>query len=219
MDRAGDDRTAPGPDEPGWRAAGPHLGESQLPLYGPGPAGGGMAGCDERAELRREEARFYIGEAREKLAGARSYRATRACRRCGATDALLVERRSQNTVTCARCGRFIYNAGKAETGQAPRTARTVRREVKPAQQARVLDRDHGRCVLCGSDEDLTIGHLLSLDEGAALGASEPELHDDANLAAMCEACNAGLGRRSVSPRTYAAIMFRLVQAERRRTGR
>ena len=49
--------------------------------------------------------------------------------------------------------------------------------------------------------------------GLALGASAALLNDDANLAAMCEACNLGLSGRSVSPRTYGAIMYRLVQAE------
>lgn len=208
MDNPGDNRAAPGTD-------GPRRATRSTPRTA--PPGGGAAG----PSLSREEARFYIEEAREKLAaaGGRSYRSKRACRRCGTTDGLLVEHHNHSSVACARCGSFLYNAPKAETGQAPRTARTLRREVRPAQQARVLDRDRGRCVLCGRDEDLTIGHLLSLDEGAALGATEPELYDDANLAAMCEACNSGLGRRSVSPPTYAAIMFRLVQAERRRAAR
>jgi hypothetical protein len=63
-----------------------------------------------------------------------------------------------------------------------------------------------------------MGHLLSVADGFALGALESELYDDANLAAMCEACNAGLGKRSMSPRTYRVILFRLIQAEIRRVG-
>ena len=90
--------------------------------------------------------------------------------------------------------------------------------IHVARDPQILDRDHGRCVLCGSSDDLTIGHLLSVADGFALGALESELNDDANLAAMCEGCNAGLGARSVSARTYLVIMFRLVQAEIRRIG-
>lgn len=68
---------------------------------------------------------------------------------------------------------------------------------------------------CGSTDELTIGHWLSIEDGAELGATRVELNDDANLGAMCEACNLGLphGPNSVSPRTYAVIMYRLVQAE------
>ncbi len=77
------------------------------------------------------------------------------------------------------------------TRRASRLARNVGLSERSAdrsdpQQARILDRDHGRCVLCGTHEDLTIGHLLSLEDGARLGAATVELYSDANLAAMCE---------------------------------
>lgn len=63
--------------------------------------------------------------------------------------------------------------------------------------------------------ELTIGHLLAIEDGARLGATEIELYSDANLATMCEACNIGLrhGPRSLTPRTYAVIIWRLTQAE------
>ena len=56
---------------------------------------------------------------------------------------------------------------------------------------------------------------MSVEEGFALGATEAELFDDANLAAMCQACNLGLGALSVSPRTYAVMLW-LVRAEMQR---
>lgn len=162
---------------------------------------------------RRAAAKFYAGRAREALRGGGRPHESRPCRWCGSTSGVLFEVSGQNSVYCGDCGKHSYNAPKTETGQRPRTVETLRPQIKPSQQARVLDRDHGRCVLCGATERLTIGHLLSLHDAFHLGATEAAVHDDANLAAMCEACNAGLGRHSVSPRTYAVIMWRLVQAE------
>ncbi len=168
-----------------------------------------------RSDIEREEAIWWIRRTRkEQLQGARDYQSRTPCAACGITDAVLIPRGGQNTVRCARCGLALYNAPKAETGEAPRTVTTLRSGIKPGQQAHILDRDNGRCVLCGrSDQPITIGHLLSIEDGLTLGVSAALLNDDANLAAMCEACNLGLSGRSVSPRTYGAIMYRLVQAE------
>lgn len=166
---------------------------------------------EEREELRRESAQFWIDRSREQLG--RPYRSRKPCPDCGTTDAVLIPRNGQNTVRCQNCHRLLYNAPKTETGEVPRTVATVRRQIKPSQQARIFDRDHGRCVLCGrGDLPLTIGHLLSIEDGVALGANEDEIQDDANLAAMCEACNLGLSGRSVSPPTYARIMLHLIRA-------
>jgi 5-methylcytosine-specific restriction endonuclease McrA len=129
------------------------------------------------------------------------------CRFCGCTTGCREVRGRQNCIFCDKCGRHAYNAPKTETGDAPRTVETVRRRIKPGQQARMLGRDHGRCVLCGRrDQHLVIGHVLSIDEGRTLGATGDLLYDDANLITLCEACNLGQGKRSPSPGTYAAIV-------------
>jgi predicted Zn finger-like uncharacterized protein len=169
---------------------------------------------DDDPSFRREEATWWIAHYRQILAeGGRRYEARRSCPNCKTRDAALVPRNGQNTVRCAKCGHLIYNAPKTETGEQPRTVKTVRHQLKPSQQARIFDRDHCRCVICGrGDCPLTVGHLLSISDGLELGASEGELSSDVNLAAMCEACNAGLGRKSVSPSTYARIMLHLVRA-------
>jgi 5-methylcytosine-specific restriction endonuclease McrA len=144
---------------------------------------------------------------REQLGStARRHKATRPCPDCQVVDAVVIPRGGQNTVRCARCGKHTYNAPKTETGEKPRTVVTARRGVKPGQQARVFERDGGQCVFCRATRDLTLGHLVSVNDGVALGLSEADLNSDANLAAMCEACNLGLGRRSVLPRTYLRIM-------------
>jgi len=177
---------------------------------------GGMSAI-ERRDMERAEAKWWIAQAKATLPQSRDYVSRRPCDDCRITEAVIVPSGGQNVVRCAKCGRPLYNAPKTETGEKPRTVTTVRRPIKPSQQARIFDRDHRTCVLCGrSDHPLTVGHLLSIEEGIAVGASEAEMYDDANLAAMCEACNLGLGRHSISPRTYAVMMLHLARAERRR---
>lgn len=175
--------------------------------------------AEERADLERDVALLRIGRLREEhgLQSGRAYVSARPCSRCGGTDARLIERGGQNTVRCSVCNVHIYNAPKTETGQSPRTVRALRRAIKPGQQARIFDRDLQRCVMCGTNgAPLTIGHLLSVEDGTRLGATTAELYSDANLAVMCETCNLGFSGRSISPRSYAAIMFRLVRAEQDR---
>jgi 5-methylcytosine-specific restriction endonuclease McrA len=124
----------------------------------------------------------------------------------------------QATIRCARCDRFLYNAPRHETGAEQRTVKPLRHGIRPSQQARILNRDHGSCILCGRRDELTIAHLLSLEDGHRLGLAEMNLYCDANLAAMCEACNLGLrhGTKSVTARTYLATLWHLVEAEESR---
>jgi 5-methylcytosine-specific restriction endonuclease McrA len=87
--------------------------------------------------------------------------------------------------------------------------------LRPTQQARVLDRDHRCCVICGrsaTELRLTVAHLVSVDDGRALGLTDDEINDDMNLAAMCEACNSGFNRRSVSAATLARLLAAAVRA-------
>jgi 5-methylcytosine-specific restriction endonuclease McrA len=181
---------------------------------------------EESEDLSRQTALFFIDRAKETLARAtpaqvgRPYVSREECPSCGTTDARILRVGTQNTVRCADCGRHLYNASKVETGELARAVQTVRKGIKPNQQARIFDRDGGRCIFCRQDDEpLTIGHLLSVEDGVALGATTAELNDDSNLAAMCEACNLGLNSRSISPRTYAIVMWRLLQAEQRRSAR
>jgi 5-methylcytosine-specific restriction endonuclease McrA len=177
-------------------------------------------GAAPHEDLERETARFHIDRMRELLreAGEATHDMRAPCLQCGCSVGILKRRGNQNAVRCAQCGRHAYNAPKTETGAAVRSARTMRSDMKPAQQARILDRDNGRCLLCGRPEDLVIGHLLSVADGVRLGATASELNHDANLAVMCEACNAGLGKRSVSTRTFLVLSLRILQAEIRRNG-
>lgn len=193
---------------------------------GEGPNGGGAEDLHnlveptlwdvtpENADLGEATAAFHRDRAYDSL-GWSSYHSQRPCPQCGSFDGQLNERSGQNVVRCRHCKTHIYNAPKTETGQKQRTVATIRRGIKPSQQVRILERD-GSCVLCGSPKGLTIGHALSVKDAEALGEVGPYLDSDENLFAMCEACNSGLGGRSVLPKTYHLIVLRLMQAARLR---
>jgi hypothetical protein len=112
---------------------------------------------DERTALERDGAKFHVDLSRVELknTGRENFLLREPCK-CGWTLGVLKLVKGQNTARCAKCKTFLYNAPKTETGHVERTVRTLRSTVKPSQQARILDRDHGRCVLCGTTEDLTI---------------------------------------------------------------
>ncbi len=150
------------------------------------------------------------------LPPAEEYVARQPCPDCNTTEARLIRRNGQATVRCAWCDRHLYNAPRTETGERVHSMETVRRGLKPSQQARIFERDLQRCILCGRGAEsvpLTIEHLVSIKEGLALGLTDAELNDDRNLAAMCEACNAGLYERSINVRTLLRLHAAALRAE------
>lgn len=130
-----------------------------------------------------------------------------ACMGCGNEVGRIETRNGQDVVRCAACGKYAgYNAPRSETGREVRSLRT-RSGIKPRQRARILERDNGTCVLCHrNDVNLDVGHLISVDAGRKLDLSDELLNDDENLAAMCAACNSGLGARPVSLRFAVALL-------------
>ncbi len=140
-----------------------------------------------------------------------NYTPSRPCP-CGSVDAEIRQSGDQLPVSCRVCGRAFYNAPKLEVGLKARTVANLRRGISARSRARILDRDHGRCVLCGTTTNVTIGHLLSVADGEKVGASQEELYSEANLASMCETCNSGLGSQSISLLTFT-IMHHLLRAE------
>jgi 5-methylcytosine-specific restriction endonuclease McrA len=129
------------------------------------------------------------------------------CKFDGSLAGFIETKNGQDCVYCVKCARHQYNAPKTETGREPRTVTTVHNGIKPKQRARVLERDSGRCVLCGSTVDLHVGHLLSVVEGMKQGLNESEINDDENLAAMCSECNLGLSDRPVSIRLLVRVLM------------
>ena len=138
------------------------------------------------------------------------------CPRCGCTDGTITTKGGQDTVRCAQCDRYCYNAPRRETGREPRVLRT-RPQIRPSQRARILMRDNWACVMCHrTDVDLDAGHLVSDHDGRLLGMSEAELQGDDNLAAMCSVCNSGWSDQTVPPRLVAAA---IMAQQRRGAGR
>lgn len=128
------------------------------------------------------------------------------CAACGDADGVVAETNGQDVVRCASCGKYAYCQPRTESGREVRSKRT-RPMIKPSQRARILQRDNGTCVLCHRiDVTLDLGHLLSVSDGLLLGISEQQLYSDDNLAAMCDACNSGIGRRSLTPWLVSALL-------------
>ena len=138
------------------------------------------------------------------------------CPDCGCLDGTITPKNGQDTVRCARCERYCYNAPRTETGREPRSLRT-RPTIRPSQRARILLRDNGTCILCHrNDVQLDIGHLISVYDGRLMGLSDAELGDDENLAAMCASCNSGLSSETLPLRIAATILLaRTTRAARR----
>jgi 5-methylcytosine-specific restriction endonuclease McrA len=117
------------------------------------------------------------------------------CPDCGCTDGTIATVNGQDTVRCAECRRFCYNAPRTETGR-PRRSLRSRPEIKPSQRARIFELDNWTCVVCKrGDVPLHIGHFISVADAKAQGLSEAELYDDENLLAICAECKLGQGPR------------------------
>lgn len=154
-----------------------------------------------KVTLQCTDAAFMAVEDPRNEAEPQPYTPRDPCRFCGLSEAFLLEKNGQDTVTCA-CGRFLYNASRKETGREVRSVRS-RPNMKSGLRFSVLERFGFRCIACGrSPEDeviIQVGHLLSVTEGESLGVPEEIIESEDNLAAMCEECNYGLGRRSLGP--------------------
>lgn len=126
---------------------------------------------------------------------------------CRSVEGVIVKVSGQNTLRCAICDKYQNrNVPKSQTGEEQRHVKT-REAIKPKQRARIILRAGSACELChANDQLLHAGHMLSLKDGLALGATEEELNDDYNLAALCEACNLGMASESFSPLMWVRLL-------------
>lgn len=53
---------------------------------------------------------------------------------------------------------------------------------RPEVRARIFARDHYKCRECGSAENLTVDHIISVYRGG--------IDEDVNLQTLCNSCNA-----------------------------
>ena len=134
------------------------------------------------------------------------YTMRKPCISCGSGVGRIETRNGQDCVYCV-CGRHQYNAPKIETGRKPRTVTAVHDLISASQRARIITRATGRCELCGARENLHVGHLLSVDAGINAGMTEAQINDDENLAAMCDACNLGIGKHTVPLRLAVSMLL------------
>lgn len=119
-----------------------------------------------------------------------------ACRKCGSDDTRIETKSGQDVVRCNSCLRWSHNAPKTETGRAQRTVTTTHNGIKPAQRYRIIERDGGRCKLCGKSQGMTtaglhVDHVISVIDGHKHGLSDRQLNDDENLLTLCDECNLG----------------------------
>lgn len=139
----------------------------------------------------------YCGEA---------YTMRKPCINCGSAVGRIETKNGQDCVYCA-CGKHQYNAPKIETGRKPRTVTAVHDLISASQRARIITRATGRCEICGARGDLQVGHLISVKDGLKLGMTEAQINDDENLAAMCPACNLGIGESTVPLRLAVSMVL------------
>jgi 5-methylcytosine-specific restriction endonuclease McrA len=127
------------------------------------------------------------------------------CARCGCLDGAIATKNGQDTVRCADCNRYCYNAPRTETGRPRRSLRT-RPDISPSQRTRILLRDNRSCVMCHSRERLEVAHIVSVRDGLAQKLSDTILYSDDNLVAMCAACNSGQSSNTVPAHRLLLIL-------------
>jgi 5-methylcytosine-specific restriction endonuclease McrA len=100
-------------------------------------------------------------------------------------------------VCSARRVQTDLEPGWTRVGTVPRTQRrrAGRKAVPGSRRARVYERDGGRCVQCGTTENLTLDHRVPIAKGGSNRAS--------NLQTMCEPCN--LAKADFDPTPAAQV--------------
>lgn len=62
--------------------------------------------------------------------------------------------------------------------------------------AKIIERDGGQCLRCGSCDDLTVDHIIPLDAMSEEDIEDGLPTDPSNLQTLCRRCN---GRKSNRP--------------------
>lgn len=136
------------------------------------------------------------------------------CRVCGGEFGRVETKNGQDTIYCAGCNRWQYNAPRVETGRRARSVATVHDALRPSLRFKVLQRARGHCEMpgCGATADLHVSHLLSVKDGLEAGLTEADLNSDRNLAAFCVECNLGQGSGPIDPLIYIALLKKWLAA-------
>jgi 5-methylcytosine-specific restriction endonuclease McrA len=86
------------------------------------------------------------------------------------------------TGNVCNCG---VQPGERHARHCQRKRHNVRKRIRPATRAAVFARDGHRCRRCGSQDDLSIDHIVSLVDGGT--------NRFRNLQTLCRACNVEKG--------------------------
>lgn len=141
------------------------------------------------------------------------------CKRCGETAGRIEPKNGQDLVFCINCGKHNYNAPRTETGKVQRSLTTARNGLKPSVRSRILQRDGGKCNLCGRSPRvhnviLNVDHILPVEAGVKVGLSDAEINHEENLWAICEECNSGKSNSVLALRLAASILrLRIAESE------
>jgi 5-methylcytosine-specific restriction endonuclease McrA len=133
------------------------------------------------------------------------------CAECSTPDGTIETVNGQDTVRCAWCKHFCYNAPKTETGRRVRPL-TKRPNISTGMRKDIFLRDGGACIICHSTDRPEVGHLISVADGAKYGIDFDLIHSDENLAVMCATCNNGIGEETVPIRLICkAFLVRIAR--------
>lgn len=130
------------------------------------------------------------------------------CADCGHLMGNVTTSNGQDVVRCNKCDRYAYRRPRSESGKAQRSVST-RPAIKPKQRQRVLEAFAYRCVMCGTDTNLHVDHIIPLAYGIDAGLSDDELNHDENLCALCEECNLGRAKDAGPSMAYVLKVWRL----------
>jgi 5-methylcytosine-specific restriction endonuclease McrA len=130
-----------------------------------------------------------------------------SCGSCGEINGHVVEKNGQDCVYCDGCGRWQYNAPKTETGKKERSVQTCRQEIKPKLRSEIINRANCRCEMCGRRESiLHVDHAISIHDGLKAGLTEETINHPDNLLCLCEECNLGKGKETISLHVMVGIV-------------
>lgn len=134
--------------------------------------------------LAKEEAAEHAEAERKSLRAREKCPPPAECPKCGEDEWLLLSFSPNEKSAVYQCANY-FQCGKKVTIRADLVAaqreNKGRAPISKEVQREVWRRDGGRCVECGSKENLEFDHIIPVSEGGANTAR--------NLQVLCEACN------------------------------
>ena len=115
------------------------------------------------------------------------------CKMCKAhlnTDEFIRYELNHNVCVCDKCARSVSIAYAMWHGGSADTLRVLDSEVPSKTRKAITSRDSSHCLCCGTENDLTIDHIIPRSQGGD--------HSLDNLQTLCRACNSKKGTQTIS---------------------